>query len=358
MIAIKKDHLRQFGRRILKSWFGIRPLRLPTLKFDCTKSSDGTVYYIAPDHDHPSGGTRTLYRHVDILNSAGLSARIVHERKGFSYTWFKHDTKIVCAEDLLISPADIVVIPEVYGSSICDMPAGVRQVIFNQGAYLTFAQDGILYSRTIKAYHTNESLIAVMVVSEDSREYLEYAFPETRIERIFQSIDTKLFYPPIASAGKKIAFMPRRNYGDIVQVVQLLQARGALRDWALLPIDGSSPEEAADLLRSAAIFITVNSQEGFGLPPVEAMACGCLVVGFPGHGGREYLQKDWSFPVEQGNVKSLACTVESLMRSFEEDPVVMQNIARRGTEFIRSVYTLERERMNVISLFSPLLRNI
>ena len=30
--------------------------------------------------------------------------------------------------------------------------------------------------------------------------------------------------------------------------------------------------------------------EGFGLPPLEAMLCGCVVVGFDGGGGSAYLE--------------------------------------------------------------------
>ena len=48
-------------------------------------------------------------------------------------------------------------------------------------------------------------------------------------------------------------------------------------------------------MRLATIFLTFSNQEGFGLPPVEAMACGCLVVGYHGHGGKEFLKPEWSF---------------------------------------------------------------
>ena len=34
--------------------------------------AEHTVYYLCPDHAPPSGGVRAIYRHVDLLNEAGV----------------------------------------------------------------------------------------------------------------------------------------------------------------------------------------------------------------------------------------------------------------------------------------------
>ncbi len=40
------------------------------------------IYYLCGgESDHPTGGIRVMYRHVDILNEAGVPAYIVHRRK-------------------------------------------------------------------------------------------------------------------------------------------------------------------------------------------------------------------------------------------------------------------------------------
>src|SRR5579872_4204043 len=52
------------------------------------------IYYLCPDIDRPCGGTKQLYRHVDILNKRGYSAFILHGQQGFRLTWFQNNTPV------------------------------------------------------------------------------------------------------------------------------------------------------------------------------------------------------------------------------------------------------------------------
>ena len=125
--------------------------------------------------------------------------------------------------------------PEVYGEQIHELPSGVRQVIFNQNTYMTFAGIGTNPTLVAGSYLENPDLIGVLVVSEDNADYVRYGFPQVRVERIHQGINTTIFYPPARNPLKQIAYMPRRYNADIMQVIQLLKARGNLRDWSLHP---------------------------------------------------------------------------------------------------------------------------
>jgi len=71
----------------------------------------------------------------------------------------------------------------------------------------------------------------------------------------------------------------------------------------ILPIDGVNQEVAADIMRRSQIFFSLSNMESFGLPPLEAMACGCLVVGLHGEGGKEYMTKQngWWFDLHDWN---------------------------------------------------------
>ena len=68
---------------------------LPQLRVIAQQRSVPTVYFCLPDYDVPSGGFRVVYRHVDILNEAGIPAAVLHCRAGFRCTWFENQTRVV-----------------------------------------------------------------------------------------------------------------------------------------------------------------------------------------------------------------------------------------------------------------------
>ena len=47
-------------------------------------------------------------------------------------------------------------------------------------------------------------------------------------------------------------------------------------------------EEVASALQRPCCFFSCGHPEGFGLPLAEAIACGCLVVGYHGLAGRDF----------------------------------------------------------------------
>ncbi len=335
-------------------WTGKR--KVPRLRVDPTRTiATPTVWMICPDWDKPAGGVRTQYRAVDALNDAGLAAAIVHKRAGFACSWFAHTTRIVPAGDVVVGEKDVIVVPEWYGPAILDLPTGVRQVIFNQNAYLTL--DSLTSGPAAAApYLHNPDLVAVLVVSDDSAEVLEHAFPGTPIRRIHLGIDPAIYHPPAGAARRRIAYMPRRRADEASQVLQLLELRGVLDRWETVAIDGCSEAEAADLLRSSRIFLSFSEREGFGLPPCEALACGCLVVGFDGFAGREFFRLPFAESVEDGDVVAFARAAERLARRVEEDSAAMAAVSQAGARFVLDRYSRTTEQRDLIDIFGPLLQ--
>ncbi len=113
-------------------------------------------------------------------------------------------------------------------------------------------------------------------------------------------IDSKLFYPTAMSDDPvknpiRIAWMPRKNkvFSDLIQ--HALQDRLARLNphiriqWVRL--QHLSHAEVAETLRTCHIFLATGFPEGCPLPPLEAMASGCMVVGFGGLGGWDYMRQ-------------------------------------------------------------------
>lgn len=112
-------------------------------------------------------------------------------------------------------------------------------------------------------------------------------------------IDDDLFYPhskaaPTSMGNIRIAWMPRKNRHLALQIrkifeAELSQTSSALPQW--IAIEHLKRNEVADLLRSCDIFLSTGFPEGCPLPPLEAMACGCIIAGFTGMGGWDYMRQ-------------------------------------------------------------------
>ena len=76
-------------------------------------------------------------------------------------------------------------------------------------------------------------------------------------------------------------------------------------------IEDVTQEEVASVLKRAANFLSFGHPEGFGLPPLEAMSAGCLVIGYHGMGGREFFHREFSVPIEFGDIRAYVEAVES-----------------------------------------------
>lgn len=75
-------------------------------------------------------------------------------------------------------------------------------------------------------------------------------------------------------------------------------------------------QELGDLLRAHSIFVYPSLMEGFGLPPLEAMACGCAVVTTRVGAVEEYAVHGRSaYIVEPGNPSTIAEGVERLLQN-------------------------------------------
>jgi glycosyltransferase involved in cell wall biosynthesis len=350
------DAARRFAGRagILRNLGGERVPHLAVAP--SSKQMPPTAWFICPDFSRPSGGIRKLYRTVDILNGAGLHAAIVHKRPGFRCEWFEHRTRVVNNARTIVGHRDVIVVPEIYGRSICDLPQNIRQVIFNQNVY--FLLDSLMREPNLVApYKDNPNLSVVLVVSEQNAAVIEYVFPGVRVQRVRPGLDPALYYSPITPKYRRIAYMPRRRAHDAAQVLALLRLRGILNGWEVVAIDRRTEAEVADLLRTSQIFLSFSEREGFGLPPLEALACGCLVVGYHGFGGREFFRQPFATAVEDGDIVAFARAVENIVRLINEDPTKMAAVGLTGARFVLEHYSPDAERKDLLDVFVSLLES-
>jgi glycosyltransferase involved in cell wall biosynthesis len=311
------------------------------------------IYFYCPDDNRPNGGVEKIYRHVDLLNRHGIAAAVVHLAEGFRCTWFNNHTAILYARAVRPALQDIIVAAEVFGPDIARTAPGIRKVIFNQNCYNTFLHYP-LDTGPGETPYLHPDIVATITVSEDSARYLSHAFPGARIFRIRPGIDSALFHAGEAKK-RQIAFMPRRQLEDARQVFNILKFRGALAGFEVAEIRDRSREEAAATLRESAFFFSFSAIEGFGLPPAEAMASGCITIGFHGRGGREFFRPEFSWPIEFGDIETYARDAEALLAQYDADPAPLREKGLEAARFIALHYPVAQEEADLIACWRQIL---
>ncbi len=321
-----------------------------------SSGSKSRIYFYCYDLNIPSGGIRVLYKHVDTLNRNGFPAFILHQNPGFRCTWFENHTPVTNAVEARIMPDDYLVIPEEIFTEISKLARGIRKIVFNQNCYYTFSHGYALDKTEKNISYQDKEIIAALVVSDDSERYLAYAFPELKVVKIHNSIDPRLFF---YNEAKKpiISFMSRKHLEDALQVINILKYRDAFGDFEIRPIADKTETEVAQILRESLIFLSFGYPEGFSLPPAEAMACGCIVIGYHGMGGREFFKPEFSYPIVNGDIITFAQTIEKVIDLYKRDKGILNEKRKSASQYILKNYSPERQEKDIIRFWKHITEN-
>jgi hypothetical protein len=328
-----------------------RSRRPPQVRSGTAPTATPAIYYLSPDPTTAAGGVRVIYRHVDLLNEMGRSAAVVHVRPGFRCTWFENTTRVVSGDEVVVHPNDVLVVPEYFGPNLDQLPSAPPKIIFNQRAYSTF--EGIPFGGTAAGapYADVPGIRSILAVSEDNVAFLQFAFPDIPVELTRQVIDPRIFFPD-ASRGRRIGFVTARREREREMLLHVLRSRGLLDGWEIVPIFGKTEQETAEILRSCTFFLSFSEGEGFGLPPAEAMACGCYVIGYTGMAGRDFFDPLYCDPVPDGDVLGFAQVVDDAMRRYASDPSQVTSRGLAASTRIRDRYTIDGLRSDLQKVFA------
>ncbi|MGE4291073.1 MAG: glycosyltransferase family 1 protein [Desulfovibrio sp.] len=333
------------------------------------------TYIFLPPVKQAAGGVTVLRQVAATLHAAGREAFLVlREPAQWIPAGLQGAAPELAWKDVALKPGDLWLVPEGWPNALAPgLDAGARCVSYVQNwAYLfSTLPDNVTWGRLPVEFLAVSSPVAHYVRETTGRDA-----PVLR-----PGIDRTLFATPeakpLATPGNpvRIAYMPRKNKAQARQIQDIFHSRNPEAEVRWTPIEGLDAFGVARTLARSHIFLMTGFPEGCPLPPLEAMACGCLCVGFSGYGGWDYMRPaqqnprfaPW-WPVRSvpwgGN--GLWCAdldvLDAALLTEEAVAWVRGNASQyaealRNARLTADAYSLEAQRNNILDIWDALDKN-
>lgn len=269
----------------------------------------------------PSGGVKIIYQHCEMLRRHGFEATPVH-LGDFVIDWFPHSIASLTHKEALftIAAEDILICPEIIPAAAAEFPCR-QKIAFVQNWFL--ADIGTGPERRYEDF----GFTGLLACSNYIRDYMA-SRSKLPCTVVTNGIDLSLFKlsdaPPI---HQQVLYQNRRNVVDARAAIALLKP--ALRAGCQFVELGNNLSQAEMIcsFQAADIYLAIGYPEGFALPPLEAMACGCVVIGFSGGGGLEHMIDNQSALVApDGDSATLADCLTRVL----EDSSLKEGLREKG----------------------------
>lgn len=315
-----------------------------------------------------TGGLAVLLQVANHLHQAGFPVWLAPRETGRPSLASCPDLPVIAWEELCPAPDDLWLVPEGWVNALSPgLQAKARCVVYVQNwAYL--------FSSLPAGVSWHDLPVSFVAVSRPTAWFIKQTLSAT-CPVLPPGIDQNTFTRPREKPPHplRVAYMPRKNKAQAEMIRSIWEARSRDRfdavDLVWEEIHGQDLQGVAKLLQKAHIFLATGFPEGCPLPPLEAMACGCLPVGFAGFGGWEYMtqvrQNAWrpwwpvpdnpwpgnGFWVPDGDALAAVMALEQAVAAYSSPDSELQGILEAGAQTVHN-YSLTRQQENVVQLWS------
>ena len=317
--------------------------------------ADRRVIFLLKPLPSPSGGVAAIYRHVEILNTHGVPAFVALRKKPKVDFYRTTAPQLIFGNALLgkraslrrqVRAGDIWVVPEVY-------PDYIRMLEGTPAKRLMLCQNHYFLPLPLDSRGGIDefSVHGVIATTESIQSFFRdvYSTPVPYLHSY--AIDPQIFAPALVKK-RQIAYMPRKlSNEDVAFLIACFKRRHA--SYSGVPwvkIADVPQSEAARIMGESGVFLSLSHKDSLGLPPLEAMACGCLVAGYHGDGGRTFMTPDNGWWADTGDWKACIDGLAAALAVFDSggDAVVARRRAMAATV---AHYGLERLERDVVSFW-------
>lgn len=263
------------------------------------------IYY--PTTGKPTAGGQFVNEsHVIALRAAGIRAYLLlcspdAEKHGFptqAYVLRWH-------QGMSFHESDVIVVPEPWKQGLEFFAATAsKKIIHCQNPFYMFHAFETIEAVSALGY---QAMLSCSYYTTEKVRHFGYQNPIYTVRPFVPD-----YFKSMESVQRKlqIAYMPRKRANEAIYIKGLFKSLyPQYRQIEWVAVENRTREQCAPILQESAIFIALSFTEGLGLPPLEAMAAGCLVAGFHGQGGIEYARKNNGFWVDEGDYDTFAAQI-------------------------------------------------
>lgn len=268
-----------------------------------------------------SGGHFVALEQIAALNKMGFDAKVYYIGAPDGFDKFPVPAVRAGAP---LSADDVIVVGEDHKNLLRDLKNLTSiKVLHNQNPYYTFV--GFDSAADLAAY----PFAAAIVPSDFCAAQMKAMGVTHAIHRVRPAVPE--YFAPDAKK-MQIAFAPRKRQIEALYLKGYFGARvpeHAHVPW--VPLINISRRDCATAMNQSAIFAALPHLESLGLTSLEAMAAGCHVVGYTGHGGAEYAMSgngDW---IAEGDHEAFVEKLRDACRLFESGQLNPKVEAGRAT---------------------------
>lgn len=309
-----------------------------------------TIYFMVPDRKAPTGGVKVMYGIARALREHGTDARVWQSSS-------QQHPEAVSEDRITLKAHDTLCVAEIGPAETRAALLEVPVVVINQGHYHTLGLASVREDVS-QPYPRWGQVRAAVATSESVEQHLHEIGVGVPIHFLRIYVDDVFFRPitPLVEREKIVSFMPRRRGAALQSMLNTLRRDGTLDGWSIQSIDGMTTSEVAHALHRSRLFLHGAQEEGLGLPGLEAMACGALVAGFAGDGGREFMLEDNSFQLPADNLTQATRKLRQIISSFDDALPDLTEMTLRARARVDQNYSWARFSERVGTLSQTLVR--
>jgi glycosyltransferase involved in cell wall biosynthesis len=330
-------------------------------------------------YPHPIGGYAVVYEYANYLSSRGHSVRIVYPRRHHEsrpprtvlqplkdywriretrqrhqplVPWFElnPDVKLILTPDLQndnVPDADVTV------ATSWETAGSVNILSGSKGVKFYLIQHYEVWSGPKEKVDATWRMPLKKIVISKWLQEIGKDLGEQNLRHIPNAIDSKRYRVIIPPENRPLSILSlyhherfkgvsdsievlsrfHEEYADVPVVMFGTLARGKeIPDW--ISYFENPPQDVliGEIYNRSAVYLGASLAEGWGLPPAEAMACGCAFVGTDIGGFKDYASHgETALLSSPGNREALLHNLRAIAR----DSQLLRRIQRAGTSHIQ-----------------------